>query len=146
MMYRKQFQISQPSAPGLWGELCIQMHGWIQQDSCHSDRFILSTYCSAYDSSDIAYWNFVSILYYYYIFCILTKQKLIHRNRPDWPPYCLVWALEHSHSAFRPSTSSDKLSSLTIWSMISRERCHVASAKCILVTGSLQECLRGGGM
>jgi len=43
LTYHKRFQISQPCAPGLCGELCSRPRGWIQLDRRHSVRFILGT-------------------------------------------------------------------------------------------------------
>jgi hypothetical protein len=60
MMYHKQFQISQPCAPGLCRELCSWIHGWIQHNGCHSDWFIMCTDCSFHDTYDITHLNFVS--------------------------------------------------------------------------------------
>jgi len=61
MTYHKQFQISQPCARGLCGELCSWIHGWMQHDGRRSDWFVLSTDCSFYDTYDITHLNFVSM-------------------------------------------------------------------------------------
>ena len=59
--YHTRFQISQPCARGLCGELCSWIHGWMQHDGRRSDWFVLSTDRSFYDTYDITYLNFVSI-------------------------------------------------------------------------------------
>jgi len=48
-------------APGLCGELCSWIHGWIQDDGCRSDRFGVRTDHSFFDTYDITHLNFVSI-------------------------------------------------------------------------------------
>ena len=60
MTYHKQFQISQSCAPGLCGELCSWIHEWIRHDGCRSDRFVMRTDRSSYDTYDIPHLNFVS--------------------------------------------------------------------------------------
>jgi len=60
MTYHKQFQISQPCAPGLCGKLCSWIHGWIWHDSCGIDWFVMRTDRSSYDTYDITHLNFVS--------------------------------------------------------------------------------------
>jgi len=60
MTYHKQFETSQPRAPGLCGELCSWMHGWMHHDGRHSDRLVLNTDRSFYDMYVITHLNFVS--------------------------------------------------------------------------------------
>jgi len=61
MMHHKQFQIFQPCARGLCGELCSWIHGWMLHDSRHSGRFFMSTDRSFYDTYEITHVNLVSI-------------------------------------------------------------------------------------
>jgi len=61
MTYHKQFQISEPCAWDLCGELCSWIQGWMQHEGHHSDNFILNTDCSVYDSYDITHWNFLCL-------------------------------------------------------------------------------------
>jgi len=74
MTYHKQFQLSQPCAPGLCWALCSWMHGWLQHNGQHSDRFLLGTDHSSYDSSDITHLNFVCISHPLFSCCFLTSQ------------------------------------------------------------------------
>jgi len=60
MTYHKQFQLSQPCAPGLCGDLCSSIHTWIYHDSCPSDQFVMRTDHSFYDTYNITHLNFVS--------------------------------------------------------------------------------------
>jgi len=60
MTYHKQFQISQSCAPGLCGGLCSWIHGWMQHDGCHSDRFVWRTDRSFHDMYAITHLNYVS--------------------------------------------------------------------------------------
>jgi len=74
MMYHREFQISQPWAPGLSGELCSWMHGWMHHDGRPSDRFVSSTGHSSYDPDDITYWNVARYCHHCFRFCFLTAQ------------------------------------------------------------------------
>jgi hypothetical protein len=59
--YHNQFQSSQPCARGLCGELCHGIHGEMQHDSSHWNRFIISPLCSFHDTYDITQLNILSI-------------------------------------------------------------------------------------
>ena len=61
MTYHKRFQLSQPCAPGLCGDLCSCLHGWIQHSGRHSVRFVLRTDRLSYDWYDITHLNLVCI-------------------------------------------------------------------------------------
>jgi len=60
----KQFQLSQWCAQDLWVDLCSWIHGWMQHDSCHVDRFIMSTDHTLYDTYIITYLNVGSIFHH----------------------------------------------------------------------------------
>jgi len=126
MTYHKQFQISQPSAPGLYSELCSWIHGWIQHDGCPSDWFVMRTDRSFHDTYDITHPNFVSTFHHTYCFCIVAKQSHAKGNWTFWRSYSAIWILEHLHGAFDPCTCTDQLSCLTIWSLKSRKSWHRA--------------------
>jgi len=59
MTYHKQFQRSQPCAPGLCRKLCSWIHGWIWHDGCRLDWFVMRPDRSSYDTYDITHLNFV---------------------------------------------------------------------------------------
>jgi len=61
MTYHKQFQISRPCAPGLWGKVCSWLYGYMQHNSHHSDRIVMGTVPSFSDLYDITHLNFVRI-------------------------------------------------------------------------------------
>jgi hypothetical protein len=60
--YHNQFQSFQPCARGLCGELCRWIHGEMQHDSSHWNRFVISPLRSFHDTYDITQLNFLSIL------------------------------------------------------------------------------------
>jgi len=126
MTYHKQFQISQPCARSLCGELCSWLYGWIRNDGCRSDRFVMHTDRSSDDPYDITHWNFVSTFRHEYCFCFVTYVSLAEENRTWWPSYSPIWILELSHGVFDPCTCTDELSYLTILSLKSSKSRHVA--------------------
>ena len=126
MMYHKQFPISRPCAAGLCGELCSWLHAWMHHDSRHSDRFILSTNRSIYDSYDITHSNSVSILLHWFSLYFLNQQQSAIRSWTYRPSWSLIWILDLSHGAFDPCTCTDEFSCLTIWSLKSRKSWRIA--------------------
>jgi len=56
--YPKQFQISQPCTPSLWGELCLWIYGWMQHNGSHSDRSVMCIDRCSYDTYGITQLNF----------------------------------------------------------------------------------------
>lgn len=53
--YQKQLSKSWPCGPGLSGELCNSLHGWMHHNGCHAYRFVWRCDRSFYNLYDITY-------------------------------------------------------------------------------------------